>query len=557
MALLPGSPAIDAGDNTAAPLFDQRGPSYARIVNARTDIGAFEVQFTPAFVVSTAADAGPGSLRQAILDANANSAGSTITFDLPGTGMHTIALSSTLPAITAPVVIDGAGQPDYNGRPLIALDGSAAGSGANGLTLTAGNSTVIGLVIHSFAGTGILLEDNGGNVIEGNYLGTDASGEVALPNAHGVYVTGYLVDNTIGGSGPGAGNLISGNLQDGIGIDGGTGNTIQGNFIGTDASGTKALPNGYGVELFSGSFNTIGGGSTDGAGNVISGNLYDGIGIYSDGNVIQGNHIGTDVSGTHPLGNGRDGVAILAFQYGYNNLLGGTDPGAGNVIAFNGGHGVRVTTGTGDAVRQNAIYGNAAGGIGLFSGANQHQHTPVLISAVWVNGTTTITGTVAGRPGETLTLDFFDNPVRTRQGESFLGSLSVTIGVDGQGDFVFQVSGGVNLGDFVTATATDAAGNTSRFSKPVQVTGTDIAAANLNGAAVLTGLTSTVSPAVRSADDPGSTVSRPLSQEVSTSPAVPSGATALRLSITTAPHAADAVFAGWDTVPDGLALNWR
>jgi hypothetical protein len=118
------------------------------------------------------------------------------------------------------------------------------------------------------------------------------------------------------------------------------------------------------------------------------------------------------------------------------------------------------------------------------------------------------------------------------------------------------VSGGVNVGDFLTATATDAAGNTSRFSKPVQVTGTDTAAGNLNGAAVLTGLTSTVPPAVRFADDPASTVAQPLSQEVSTSPAVPSGATVSRLSMTTAPHAADAVFAGWDTVPDGLALTW-
>jgi hypothetical protein len=130
----------------------------------------------------------------------------------------------------------------------------------------------------------------------------------------------------------------------------------------------------------------------------------------------------------------------------------------------------------------------------------------------------------------------------------------VTVGTDGHGSFAFQVSGGVHVGDFVTATATDAAGNTSRFSKPVQVTGTDTAAGNLNGA--LTRLTSTVPPAVRFADDPASTVARPLSQEVSTSPAVPSGATVSRLSITTAPHAADAVFEAWDTVPDGLALNW-
>jgi hypothetical protein len=218
------------------------------------------------------------------------------------------------------------------------------------------------------------------------------------------------------------------------------------------------------------------------------------------------------------LGNGGDGVAILAFQYGYNNLIGGTDPGAGNTIAYNGGYGVRITTGTGNAIRENAIFANAAGGIKLLNGANDHRVAPTLTSAVIKNGTLTVAGTVAGIPGETSTLDFFDNPVRARRGEAFLGSLTVTVGIDGHGSLAFQVSGGVYVGDFVTGTATDAAGNTSRFSKPVQVTGTDTAAGNLNGAPGLTGLTSTVPPAVRSADDPASTVARPLSQEVSTSP---------------------------------------
>jgi hypothetical protein len=390
----------------------------------------------------------------------------------------------------------------------------------------------------------------------GNFLGTDATGTMADPNGTGVVVVYLGSNNTIGGTEAGAGNLISGNLRDGVGMYGGTGNAVLGNLIGTDASGTLALPNGYGVELFSGSGNTIGGGTVAGAGNLISGNLYDGIGIYSDGNVIQGNFIGTDVTGTNPLGNGGDGVAILAFQYGYNNRIGGPDPGAGNTIAYNGGYGVRITTGTGNAIHQNAIFANATGGIELLHGANDHRAAPTLNSAVIGGGVVTIMGTVAGRPGQTLTLEFFDNPVRARQGEAFLGSTAVTVGADGLGSFAFQVGGGVNVGDFVTATATDAAGNTSRFSRPVEVTGTDTAAGDLNGAPVLTGLTSTVPPAVRFADDTASTVARPLSQEVSTSPAVPSGATVSRLSITTATHAADAVFEAWDTVPDGLALNW-
>jgi len=204
---------------------------------------------------------------------------------------------------------------------MIVLNGADAGAGASGLTLAGGGSTVRGLVINGFDGAGILLRDNGGNLVTGDYLGTDASGTVAvangvgisidypshniigfgqttsvcsnlisgnranglaifgsdnlvlgnrigtdvsgtvaLPNGTGLFIQGYVSNNTIGGTGTGAGNLISGNLQDGIGIAGGSGNTIEGNSIGTDASGTKALPNGYGVELYSGSANTIGGG---------------------------------------------------------------------------------------------------------------------------------------------------------------------------------------------------------------------------------------------------------------------------------------------------------
>jgi hypothetical protein len=551
MAPLPSSPAIDAGDPTDVPPTDQRG--LPRVLDGTIDIGAVELRV---FHVTSTADTGPGSLRQAILDANATPGTNGIAFTLGVGGVHTIAPTSPLPAVTNPVEIDGATQPGYAGTPLIELAGESAGHGADGLTLASTGSTVTGLVVGGFGGAGVSISGNGNRVV-GNFLGTDATGTMVHRNRTGVAIVYIGSDNLIGGTAPGAGNLISGNLQDGVGLYGGTGNQIQGNFIGTDASGTQALPNGYGVELFSGSANTLGGGTVPGAGNLISGNRYDGIGIYSDGNVIQANRIGTDVTGTHPLGNGSDGVAILAFQYGYNNVIGGTGAGAANTIAYNGGYGVRITTGTGEAIHQNAIFANAHGGIALLDGGNQNAPAPQLTSAVSASGTTTISGTVTGSPGQTLTVEFFDNPVRTRQGESFLGSTTVAVGADGQGSFEFQVSGGVNVGDFVTATATDDAGNTSRFSRPVEVTGTDTVGGSLNGAAVLPGLATAPPATASSADDPAATPATPLPGDVGTNPTVPSGAAVLPVRLATAPHAADAMFAAWDTVTDGLALVWE
>jgi hypothetical protein len=549
MAPLPSSPAIDAGEPTDAPPTDQRG--LARVIDGNTDIGAVELRV---FHVTSAADAGPGSLRQAILDANATPGTNGIAFALGAGGVQTIAPTSPLPTVTNPVEIDGATQSGYAGTPLVRLAGDNAGPGANGLTLDGRNSTITGLVIGGFDGRGVFINGSGNRVV-GNSIGTDATGTAAHANGWGVWIYYIGSDNSIGGPRPGDGNVISGNLHGGIGVDGGSGNTFQGNFIGTDASGTQALPNGYGVELFSGSGNTVGGGTVPGAGNVISGNLYDGIGIYSDGNVIQGNFIGTDLTGTHPLGNGGDGVAIQSFLHGYDNTIGGTVPGAANTIAYNSGYGVRITTGTGNAVQENAIFANAAGGIGLFHGANQRQHAPVLTSAVSASGVVTISGTMAGSPGQTLTLEFFDNPTRTRQGETFLGSLTMMLGPDGQGGFAFQVNSGVNMGDFVTATATDAAGNTSRFSKPVQVTGTDTADGSPNATSAIPD-PATVTPATGNATESAAAPAPSLPGDGDSSLSVPPAVASPAGHASMARDAADAVFAGWDTATDGLALNW-
>jgi CSLREA domain-containing protein len=166
------------------------------------------------FTVNSTDDAGDPAtttLRQAIEAANAASGEDRIEFNIPGAGPHTIQPASALPAITDPVTIDGYTQP--GARPntlavgssavlLIELSGSTAGA-VNGLTITAGNSVVRGLVVNRFGQNGISLEINGGNAIEGNYIGTDVSGTLPLANAgSGVSVVGCDF-NRIGTNGDG------------------------------------------------------------------------------------------------------------------------------------------------------------------------------------------------------------------------------------------------------------------------------------------------------------------------------------------------------------------
>ena len=160
------------------------------------------------FLVATTADAGPGSLRQAIIDANGMAGADTIAFTIPDLGVPRITLASALPTITDPVTIDGTGQLPAGS---VEIDGQAT-SGAIGLTITAGASTIRGLVIGGFGSAGIQLGGAGWNIIEGNLIGTDVSGTVGRsPNAYGIEVTGSP-GNHIGGTSAGSGNVISGNL---------------------------------------------------------------------------------------------------------------------------------------------------------------------------------------------------------------------------------------------------------------------------------------------------------------------------------------------------------
>jgi hypothetical protein len=212
------------------------------------------------FTVTTTADSGPGSLRQAILDANPNPGTDTITFNIPGAGPYTIQPLSPLPDITDPVVIDGYTQPGASPNALahgdnavlmIELDGSQAREYfAHGLHITAGNSTVRGLVINRWSYTGVFLDGSGGNAVEGNFIGTDVSGTVAQGNGFGVSPAGYpgsgilvkdSTGNRIGGPVPSARNVVSGNHFGMLAWFGGR-NVIEGNFFGTGVTGPRRCP---------------------------------------------------------------------------------------------------------------------------------------------------------------------------------------------------------------------------------------------------------------------------------------------------------------------------
>jgi hypothetical protein len=237
---------------------------------------ALEDRRLPSIIpLTTTLDSGFGTLRQAILDANAHPGLDTITFSI-GSGAQTISPLSPLPDSTGPVIIDGTTQPGYGGTPIIQLDGSQAGS-AVGLLIDGGNSVVRGLVISHFQSDSPRFDGKGGDLLENCYVGTDFSGTVAEGKGGGVAV--FSSANTVGVTTGAARNLISGNGASGVviagAIDGkGSHNLVEGNYIGTNASGTAAIPNAAdGVFLLNGANRNTIGGTTSGTHNLISGNV--------------------------------------------------------------------------------------------------------------------------------------------------------------------------------------------------------------------------------------------------------------------------------------------
>ncbi len=309
------------------------------------------------FTVTNNADSGPGSLRQAIIDANATanptSGADTIDFNIPGPGVQTISPVSPLPSITVPVVINGYTQPGAkpnslangdNAVLLIELNGANAPAGTDGLLITAGGSTVEGLVINGFVavadstspsvfggGDGIELETNGGNTIQGNFIGTDALGTTGLGNQQDGVLISDAPNNTIGGTGAAANTIGHNSVGIVITGSGATGNVVLGNYIGTNASGANLLgTDPGGVWINNASNNTIGGAGN--AANTI-GFSYVGIDITGSGatgNVVQGNFIGTNANGAKLGNTGHDADGIY-INDASNNTIGGA-----NTIGNNG-----------------------------------------------------------------------------------------------------------------------------------------------------------------------------------------------------------------------------
>ncbi len=255
-------------------------------------------------------------------------------------------------------------------------DGVAIASGANGNTI-GGIAAGARNVISGNAARGVMIQDAGtsGNVVEGNYIGTDISGLVALSNNDdGVLIFNSASGNTVGGTATGARNVLSANSLFGVYIAGSTttGNVVEGNYIGTDVSGSAALGNIAGVVVGGASNNTIGG-TTSAARNVISGNLDVGVDfeLGATGNVFEGNYVGTDATGASAIGNGNGGSGIT-IPAASDNIIGGTTAGARNVISGNSGDGVDIGQSgtTGNVIAGNFIGTNAAGTAALANGGD-------------------------------------------------------------------------------------------------------------------------------------------------------------------------------------------
>ena len=311
-----------------------------------------------------------------------------------------------------------------------------------------------------------------GNKILGNYIGTDATGSVALGNLWGIDAAGDASSNTVGGTTSGSRNVISGNEQLGVDLDGSQ-NQLLGNYIGTDASGTHALANGYAAyyaAVLSTDRATSIGGTTAAARNVISGNAGDGVliqpngsGYPGTGTKVLGNYIGTDASGTGVLGNFGNGIAIYGAA---NTTVGGTSTGARNLISGNAA-GVYVSgAAAGNRILGNSIFGNSSAlpsehlgidldPVGVFGlpsdgvtandpgdgdgGPNGLQNFPVVSSAASASGTLTIKGSLNSQASRSYRVELFWNHAcdssGNGEGETLLGAKNVTTNASGNVSF--------------------------------------------------------------------------------------------------------------------------
>ena len=333
------------------------------------------------FTVTNTNNSGTGSLRQAILDANAASSDDTIKFSIPSTDPNcndttdvcTISPTSLLEPITDKVTIDGYTQagasvntsPENTNNAVlkIELSGAVAPANADGLAVSggAGGTEIRGLAINSFGDDGVIVNAPD-SVIEGNFIGTDPTGELDRGNGNDG-VTILRSGNVVGGPENAAQNVISGNGGNGVKIldTGATNNVVSNNHIGTDADAGEDLGNSEsGVLVADAPGNTIGGSSADGTLNIISGNDEHGVevlGIDANDAKVVGNLIGLDRNGVSSsnVGNTLNGVLVSTTS---QVEIGGTAAGQGNTISDNGVHGVEIS---GSSATNNRVRGNRIG----------------------------------------------------------------------------------------------------------------------------------------------------------------------------------------------------
>jgi len=400
---------------------------------------------------------------------------------------------------------DASGAIDF-GNGSVGIYGEFA-SLSNG-NLIGGTTPAARNIISGNGNAGILFEFQAAdNIVRGNFVGLAADGTTVIANnGFGVGFGSFTGGTIIGGSDADDGatddivnsrNYVSGNTGSGIFL--GSGVTVLGNYIGTDATGTLARPNSSGITTNAGS-GTIIGGTTAGAGNLISGNTGAGISAgFTNGLIIKNNRIGTNASGTAALGNGDDGINISAG--GGGNQIGGTTADDANIIAFNAEDGVQIDDAAlspaGNSILGNSIFSNGGLGINLSidgvtandagdadTGANNRQNYPI-INAAEPDGTRVI-GTFNSTAGRTFRLEFFNSPAvddsGSGEGRFYIGAIDVTTDASGNADFDNTFTYDSPLNSYVSSTATDlTTGDTSEFSNAKLVTTTTAASVSISG----------------------------------------------------------------------------
>jgi|GEM_PF-4768098 len=451
-----------------------------------------------------------------IIDASNNTIGGSEASArniISGNGDHGIRISLLAPGVADNNIIQG----NYIGTTV--TGDAELGNGNAGIFLAGTSGTQIldnlisdninGIVLN---GTFFPAQPTENNQISGNFIGTDFNGSAAIPNRFDGISFLRASNNTIGGPNMEDRNLISGNKQNGIYIssegDFSINNIIQGNYIGVNAAASGVLPN-LQVGIFivdGGASGTIIGGTENGAGNVIAGQLTN-ISLSSGNNQVQGNYIGTNVTGVSLGGNDRIGVWLLNSS---NNKIGGFATGAANTIAhhsdsgiilfgnssnnliarntleLNELNGVRIgDTGTGNAIRENSIHSNNFLGIDLDTdgvtpndqndadtGPNDFQNHPLLITATPINGVA-ISANLHSLANTAFIIEYFNNsecdPSGYGEGQSFIGAKTIVTDANGDAFFTAQFSNMPTGTEYITATATDTAGNTSEFSPCIQI----------------------------------------------------------------------------------------